>query len=91
LNEKARGEDSLIEQDWHRLRAWIGDHFFLDAKRDSWFDAIVILVRDHPRAIRTMEYWEHCDDRWASALPVPYPSFECWRHDADRYVDLGVD
>jgi hypothetical protein len=91
LNEKARREDSLIERDWHRLMAWIGDQFFPDAKRDGWFDAILISVRDHPRAIRTMEYWEHCDERWASALPVPYPSFECWRHDADRYVDLGVD
>jgi len=47
--------------------------------------------RNPPRAIRTLEYWGYCDKRWASALPVPYPSFEDWRHNADRYPDLDVD
>ena len=50
---------------------WIADHFFVEAKREAWFDAILISVRHHPRAIRTMEYWDHCDQRWASALPTP--------------------
>ena len=91
FNESARDEDHLIQQDWHRLMVWVADHFFIEAKREGWFDAILISVRNHPRGIRTLEYWEYCDDRWASALPVPYPSFEYWRHNADRYVDLGAD
>jgi hypothetical protein len=87
-NDKAHA-DKMIEQDWHRLMMWVADHFFVDAKREGWFDAILISARDRPRAIRTMEYWEHCDAQWASSLPMPYPSFEHWRHDADGFVDLG--
>jgi len=48
-------------------------------------------VRSHPRAIRTMEYADHCDEVWISELPSPYPSFEDWRRDADSYVELTVN
>ena len=43
---------------------WIADHFFQDAQTEGWFDAILIQVRSHPRAIRTMEYADHCDEVW---------------------------
>jgi hypothetical protein len=36
--------------------AWIVDHFFRDAHNEGWFDAILTQARNHPRAIRTMEY-----------------------------------
>jgi hypothetical protein len=71
-----------------RLMLWIGDHCFQDAQTEGWFDAILAHVRSHPRAIRTMEYADHCDELWSSELPNPYPSFEDWRRDADSYVDL---
>jgi len=77
-------------QDWERLMLWIADHHFRDAQTEGWFDAILIQVRNHPRAIRTMEYADHCDEIWISALPSPYPSFEDWRRDADSYVELTV-
>ena len=67
---------------------WIADHFFQDAKNEGWFDAIFLQARSHPRAIRTMEYADHCDEVWSSQTPEPYPSFEDWRRDADAYVDL---
>ena len=70
---------------------WIADHFFQDAQTEGWFDAILIQVRSHPRAIRTMEYADHCDEVWISELPSPYPSFEDWRRDADSYVELTVN
>ena len=72
-----------------RLMLWIADHCFQDAQTEGWFDAILVHVRSHPRAIRTMEYADHCDERWTSEPPTPYPSFEDWRRDADLYVDLG--
>ena len=50
------------------------------------YDAIIISSGIHPRAIRTMEYADHCDEVWNDNLPVP--SFESWRRDADRYVDI---
>ena len=73
---------------WQELMLWIADHFFPEAKHEGWFDAILIQVRNHPRAVRTMEYSDHCDKIWSASLPVPYPTFEDWRRDADSYVDL---
>ena len=75
-------------RDWEQLMLWIGDHLFRDAKQEGWFDAILIQARSHPRAIRTMEYADHCDEVWESELPKTYPLFEDWRRDADSYVDL---
>jgi hypothetical protein len=83
--QQASGGDS---QEWQRLMLWIADHFFQDAQTGGWFDAILVRVRSHPQAIRTMEYAGHCDELWSSELPDPYPSFEEWRRDADLYVDL---
>jgi hypothetical protein len=77
-----------LSHDWDRLMLWIGEHFFQDVKAEGWYDAILISAHNHPRATRTMEYSDHCDEIWAE-LPVPYPSFEAWRRDADRYVELA--
>ena len=84
-------EASAATQEWQRLMLWIADHLFQDAKTEGWFEAILIQVRSHPRAIRTMEYADHCDEVWSSELPSPYPSFEDWRRDADSYVELTVN
>jgi hypothetical protein len=70
---------------------WISDNFFQYAKAEEWFDAILIQVQNHPRAIRTMEYADHCDEIWGAPLPNPYPAFEAWRRDADAYVELAAD
>lgn len=86
-NTKQRGANTRSADDWQRLMLWISDHFFQDARSQGWYDAILISARSHPRAIRAMEYSDHCDEIWNSDLPVPYPSFEAWRHDADRYVE----
>jgi hypothetical protein len=75
-------------RDWEHLMLWIGDHYFQDAKTEGWFDAILVQVRSHPRAIRTMEYADHCDEVWSSEMPSPYPAFEDWRREADSYVDV---
>ena len=76
-------------QGWERLMIWVGDHFLQTAKREGWFDASLVQVRSHPRAIRTMEYADHCDEVWGSQIPEPYPSFESWRQRADSYVEAA--
>jgi hypothetical protein len=87
FNAKARKADCKDSpQDWHRLMGWITDHYFQQAKMEGWMDAILLSVRSHPRAVRTMEYWDCCDQTWASGLPDPYPSFHSWRQQADSYV-----
>ncbi len=88
FNARERVADGRLPRDWHRLVLWIGEHFFQDAKTEGWYEAILISAHNHPRAIRTMEYSDHCDEIWTE-LPVPYPSFEGWRRDADRYVELA--
>lgn len=75
-------------QGWEHLMLWVGDHFFQNAKAEGWFDAILIQVRSHPRAIRTMEFADYCDELWGDKLPSPYPLFEDWRREADSFVDL---
>lgn len=89
FNARERVADGRLARDWHRLLFWIGEHFFEDAKAEGWYEAILISAHNHPRAIRTMEYSDHCDDIWNSGLPVPYTAFKTWRRDADLYVDLA--
>ena len=73
---------------WDQLMCWIANRHFEDAKREGWFDAILNQAHNHPRAIRTMEYADHCDEIAGSQMPEPYPSFEDWRSGADSYVEL---
>jgi hypothetical protein len=77
-------------QDWEQLMLWIGGHFFGDAKAEGWFDAVLVQVRNHPRAIRTMDYADHGDELWGTELPGSYPTFVCWRRDADSYVERPI-
>jgi hypothetical protein len=72
---------------WEQLMTWIVDQHFAEAKGEGWFDTVLTSARMHPRAIRTMEYADHCEDVWAPGQPVPYPSFEQWRCEADAYVE----
>jgi hypothetical protein len=90
FNAIERSTDEQWSQAWNRLIRWVGGHFFKDAKATGWYEAIIISARNHPRAIRTMEYANHCDEVWRGELPVPFPSFESWRRDADRYVELDA-
>ena len=89
-HKKPRKRNSAsVSQTWQQLMLWIGDHFFSEATNAGWFDAILIQAGSHPRAIRTREYADHCDELWSASLPVPYPTFEDWRRDADSYVELN--
>lgn len=89
FNATATNGRERLASVWDRLMPWIGDHFFQQPKNEGWFDAILISVRMHPRSIRTIEYADHCEEVWKGELPVPYPLFEAWRQDADRYVECS--
>ncbi len=87
LDRSAGTENVCAESFWEDMMTWIAEQFFADAKAEGWFDAILIGAHRHPRAIRTMEYAEYWDDLRGPSLPVPYPSFEDWRSDADSYIE----
>jgi hypothetical protein len=71
---------------WDRLMTWITDHFFQDAQNEGWFEDILTQARNHPRAIRTMEYADDCDEAGRLHPPKSYPSFQEWRKQADAYL-----
>lgn len=83
--ERWRGNRAQL---WEQLMIWIANHFFADAKAEGWFNAILQDAGNHPRAERTREYADHCDEVWRGEIPVPYPSFPDWRRDADSFVEL---
>jgi hypothetical protein len=82
--QDSRGSSEPSQQ----LTHWITDHFFLEARTEGWFDAVLIQKRIHPRSIRIMEFSDHCNEIWGWRLPSPYPAFEDWRREADSYIDL---
>src|SRR5260370_22278078 len=71
---------------WDRLMTWIAGHFFRDAQNEGWFDVILTQARNHPRAIRTMEYADDCDEAGRLHAPKSYLSFQEWRKQADSYL-----
>jgi len=89
FNARERTRHGELPEGWHRLMFWIQNHVFQEAKTEGWYDAIVISASIHPRAIRTMEFADHCEEIWSGHLPVPYPSLETWRRHADQYVDIS--
>ena len=74
-------------REWDQLMGWVVEHYFEEANAEGWLDAILVQAQSHPRAIRTMEYADHCEELWASQWPEPYPSFAQWRKDADSYIE----
>jgi hypothetical protein len=74
-------------REWERLMGWVAEHCFQEAKAEGWWDAVLIEAQNHPRAIRTMEFADHCDELWDAQLPEPYPQFDDWRKAADSYVE----
>jgi hypothetical protein len=50
LNALTKGPERESEsQSWDDLKNWIVNHFFGDAQRGGWFDAILSEVRNQPR------------------------------------------
>lgn len=88
LNELTKGRRRASEShSWDNLMNWIVNLFFDDARRGGWFDTVLSQVRNHPRAIRTIEYADRCDEMWDCRLPNPYPKFAEWGQAA--YVETG--
>ena len=78
-------------QSFTRLLKWGEDQFFAEAKSDGWFDAVLWHASNHPRNVRTAEYWVHWDSQWEPNRKASYPSFREWRKAADAYVEEYSD
>jgi hypothetical protein len=71
---------------FNRLVEWIENHDFPGARKKGWFDVLLYQARLHPRHMRVIDYWHHCEAIWAKRPLAPYPSFKKWRDTADRYT-----
>ena len=80
-------ETDLHRWDWQCFMTWVSNHYFGDARKEGWLDALLMRAGDHPRSIRTREYAAHYGKAWSSWLPDPYPSFQEWRDHADSFVE----
>ena len=83
-------ESSTALASFEQLMNWGIEHYFQDAKAEGWFDAVLVQAQNHPRAIRTREYVEHCKECRGAKGRKPFPSFEQWRQDADSYIEGGA-
>jgi hypothetical protein len=81
---------SRTREVFSELLRWIKEHCFSEALDEGWFEAILYLAGMHPRAIRTQEYADYCDELWGADLSQPYPSFAEWRRAADAYVETDA-
>jgi len=74
-------------QRWKALLEWGENRFFVEARTQGWFDALVSHARAHPRSARTVDYWVfYWDAHWSDCPPGTYPSYEEWRQAADDYI-----
>jgi hypothetical protein len=72
---------------WKALVEWGENRFFVEARKEGWFDALVSYARAHPRSARTVDYWVfYWDEHWLARSLGTYPSFQEWRQAADDYV-----
>jgi hypothetical protein len=70
-----------------RLMRWIENHYFSEAKDESWLDILRPQVQGHARYARIAAYadlWGR--QRWRTRARV-YPSFGRWRRAADNYIE----
>lgn len=78
-------------QSFTRLLKWGQDRFFVEARSEGWFDAVLWHASNHPRNVRTVEYWVYWDSQWEPSRKASYPSFAEWRKAADDYVEENSD
>jgi hypothetical protein len=79
--------DRCSGREWEQLMGWIVDHYFQAATAEGWFAAVLLEAQNHPRAIRTKEYADHCDEIGGSCPSTEYPALVDWRNAADSYVE----
>lgn len=67
---------------WHSLEEWIAMHFFADAKKQGWFDAVMFYAYQDLRIEQAWNFWERTKEAWNVELPSGWPTFEEWSANA---------
>lgn len=81
-NEALADEPSILDL---RLREWIHTRIFRQAREEGWLDALTFFgVRDL-RSQAAWAYWVHSERKWRRKRPRPYPTFEEWWQEAQKY------
>lgn len=74
---------------WHSLEEWIAMHFFADAKKHGWFDAVMFYAYQDLRADQAWNLWERTKRAWNVELPSRWPTFEEWSASVVSTHSLG--
>jgi hypothetical protein len=81
-NEAPENEAGTLDL---RLREWIHTRILRQAREEGWLDALAFFgVRDL-RSQAAWAFWVHCEREWRRKRPRPYPTFEEWWQEAQKY------
>src|SRR5208282_473332 len=77
---------------WNQIWDWLKNLHFQEAQTERWFDAVVYTAELHPRRGKVIDYFSlYWSGHWPKRKPASYPSFECWRREAESYMPDGSD
>jgi hypothetical protein len=72
---------------WLRLVDWINGHFFSDAMRQGWLNAVRYYAQLHPHWLRVIRYSARWRRDWEEGRIKAYPSLTEWRQAVDGDLD----
>ena len=63
---------------WKSLEEWVTDHFFVKARTEGWFDALMYYAYKDLRTEQTWTCWERTKAVWRDSPPRNWPTLEEW-------------
>lgn len=79
---ESRRDGGDLESLWIDLSEWIDNHFFGDAQRGGWIQALHYYSGRTAESENVWQHWTRLDAEWRSHRPSAYPGFEQWHLDA---------
>lgn len=70
-----------------RLMRHIENHYFSEAKNESWIEILRHHVQGHPRYARVAVYADHWGKQRLRTRLCAYPSFGRWRRAAENHIE----
>ena len=67
-----------LESLWLDLNEWVDHHFFAEAARDGWIQALRYYYGRQDSSERAWRHWTNMTDEWRTRRPDHYPTFELW-------------
>ena len=79
---QSRASPANLDSLWLDLNDWIDHHFFADAVRNHWIQALHFYYGRQDASERLWQHWAKVIVEWRAHRPVRYPTFEQWPESA---------